>query len=103
MLAKGSGPKVLGNDQVVIHEKLRYKHASDYIFSTWEMGHPVTIQLGAGQIIEGLEFGLVGMRKGELRALIIPPKFSERSEYPDFLHPDSTLYYTIELMEIVRE
>jgi peptidylprolyl isomerase len=40
--------------------------------STWTSGHPFTTQLGKGQLIAGLETGLIGMKVGGRRILAIP-------------------------------
>jgi len=41
------------------------------------------------------------MKVGERRKLIVPPSLSHRSVYPANTPPDATLYYDIELLEIL--
>lgn len=43
---------------------------------------PLTVNLGKGEVIPGLESGMVGMRKGGIRRLIIPANLAY-SKYPD--------------------
>mmetsp|Transcript_9876 Transcript_9876/g.15147 ORF Transcript_9876/g.15147 Transcript_9876/m.15147 type:complete len:230 (-) Transcript_9876:174-863(-) len=43
---------------------------------------PLTIKLGRGEAIPGLESGIVGMRKGGIRRIIIPPELAY-SKFPD--------------------
>jgi FKBP-type peptidyl-prolyl cis-trans isomerase len=43
---------------------------------------PLTINLGKGEVIPGLENGLVGMKKGGIRRLIVPADLAY-SKYPD--------------------
>jgi peptidylprolyl isomerase len=45
---------------------------------------------------------VTGMEEGEIRKLIVPPSLSKRKDYPDYLSPDSTLIYEIELVEITK-
>ncbi len=42
------------------------------------------------------------MEEGEIRKLIVPPSLNKRKDYPDYLSPDSTLIYEIELVEITK-
>jgi FKBP-type peptidyl-prolyl cis-trans isomerase len=43
---------------------------------------PLTIELGKGQAIPGLEAGLVGMRKGGIRRIIVPQELAYNA-FPD--------------------
>lgn len=43
---------------------------------------PLSINLGKGQVIPGLESGIIGMRKGGIRRIIIPADLAY-SKYPD--------------------
>lgn len=49
---------------------------------------PLNIQLGTGQALPGLESGIVGMRKGGIRRIIVPAELAY-SKYPD-LEPQPT-------------
>ncbi len=41
------------------------------------------------------------MKKGEIRKLIVPPSLSKRTGNQTFPHPDSTLIYEVELIDIL--
>lgn len=43
---------------------------------------PLSVNLGRGESIPGLESGIVGMRKGGIRRIIIPPELAY-SKFPD--------------------
>lgn len=51
-------------------------HAKDgkVFTSTWDTKHPITAQLGQGQLLAGLETGLKGMKVGTRRQITIPAK-----------------------------
>ncbi|KAL3925974.1 MAG: hypothetical protein SGILL_000021 [Bacillariaceae sp.] len=52
---------------------------------------PLTIDLGKGQALPGLEAGLVGLRKGGIRRIIVPQDLAY-NKYPDLEpQPTSTL------------
>jgi FKBP-type peptidyl-prolyl cis-trans isomerase len=64
---------------------------------------PFTFQLGAGRVIEGWDEGVVGMRVGGERSLVIPPELA----YGDTgagsaIPPGATLIFEIELLDLDR-
>ena len=63
-------------------------------------GSSLRFVLGDGHVIIGLEQGIIGMKVGGHRRLIIPPKLGYGSEDLGLIPPNSTLIYEIELLEI---
>jgi FKBP-type peptidyl-prolyl cis-trans isomerase FkpA len=61
---------------------------------------PFGFVLGAGGVIEGWERGLVGMKVGGLRRLVIPPSLAYGSTRSGVIPPEATLLFEIELVEI---
>ncbi|KAJ8320759.1 hypothetical protein KUTeg_002346 [Tegillarca granosa] len=57
--------------------------------STYDRDEPLLIQLGMGQVIKGLEKGLLDMCAGEKRKLTIPPRYAYGSK--DMLAPNGKL------------
>jgi FKBP-type peptidyl-prolyl cis-trans isomerase FkpA len=55
--------------------------------------------LGDGQASRGWDVGIVGMRVGGLRRLVVPPElgYGGRPSLPTWIPPNSTLVYEIEL------
>jgi uncharacterized GH25 family protein len=73
------------------------------VFTNLENGKPLEFPLGGNQVIAGVDEGVTGMRAGERRKLIVPPTLGTRTRYQDGLSPEATLYYDVELVEIVKD
>ena len=69
-------------------------------FETSRTGQPLVFTLGAGQLIAGFDQGLVGMKVGGLRRLIIPPSMAYSSNRNGPIPPNATLVFEIELLEV---
>ena len=64
---------------------------------------PLTIQLTRENVIEGWFWGIRGMRKGGIRALVVPPELAYGSTGISGIIPkDATLRFVIELHETKR-
>ena len=102
ILKQGMGATVSSGQEILIHESTRYQNDS-LVFSSRDNGEPLKILVGGNQVIEGLDEGVVGMKVGEVRKLIVPPALSKRTGEVRFPHPDSTLVYEVELIDIVQK
>ena len=61
---------------------------------------PFRFTLGVGQVIEGWDQGIIGMKVGGQRKLIIPPHLGYGDQDMGVIPPNSTLIFNIELIEI---
>ncbi len=62
---------------------------------------PFEFQLGAGQVIPGWDKGIVGMKVGEKKTLVIAPADAYgASGVPGAIPPNSTLIFDVELLGI---
>ena len=69
--------------------------------STEDCTKPLTLRLGAGDVIKGLDEGLVGMKVGGKRRLTIPPELGFGKEGAgDSIPPNATLIYEVELLAV---
>ena len=63
-------------------------------------GAPFSFTLGAGQVIAGWDQGLVGMKVGGRRRLILPPSLAYGSSGSGSIPPNTSLVFDIELIGV---
>jgi len=61
-------------------------------------GRPLSFTLGKGQVIRGLDEGILGMKAGGKRRLVIPPRLAYG--LPSALPADATVVYEVELLSV---
>jgi FKBP-type peptidyl-prolyl cis-trans isomerase FkpA len=61
---------------------------------------PFSFTLGAGQVIKGWDQGVVGMKVGGTRELVIPPSLAYGSTRNGSIPPNATLLFDITLVSI---
>jgi FKBP-type peptidyl-prolyl cis-trans isomerase FkpA len=63
-------------------------------------GTALSFTLGAGQVISGWDQGLLGMKVGGLRRLVIPPSLGYGTTRNGPIPPNATLLFEVELLEV---
>ena len=67
--------------------------------SSKDHGQPFSFALGRGQVIQGWDEGVVGMKVGGRRKLTIPPEMGYGKQgFAGAIPPDSTLIFEVELL-----
>lgn len=68
--------------------------------SSLSRGEPFQFILGSGQVIQGWDRGVVGMKVGGRRILVIPPELAYGDRATGSIPANSTLIFEIELLEV---
>jgi len=71
--------------------------------SSLDSGEPFSFKLGGGEVIEGWDRGVEGMRVGGKRELIIPPELGYGSAgSPPEIPPNAMLDFEIQLLSVKK-
>jgi FKBP-type peptidyl-prolyl cis-trans isomerase len=67
-----------------------------------QFGHvsPFPFTIGAGQVIKGWDEGLIGMKVGGTRELVISPDLGYGNTQVGPIPPDSTLIFQVQLLSV---
>ena len=107
-LVLGIGDEALPGMVCLVHYTgwLYDQHARDHhgrkFDSSHDRGQAFSFPLGGGLVIKGWDRGVVGMRVGGLRRLVIPPAlaYGDRNIGNGTMPPASTLVFEIELLAV---
>lgn len=100
-LRKGKGEETVSRwDTVKAHYVGRYE-TGEIFDSSYKRRKPKRFSMRSSTLIKGWKIGILGMKVGEKRRLIIPPElaFGKKGKF-NSIPPNATLTFDIELMEI---
>ncbi|WP_375756051.1 FKBP-type peptidyl-prolyl cis-trans isomerase [Corallococcus exercitus] len=98
-LVVGTGTEVVNGSRAQVHYTGWLPDGSQ--FDSSRGGTPITVAVGAGRVIEGWDEGLVGMRVGGQRKLVIPSELGYGSRgSPPVIPADSVLVFDVEVVRV---
>ncbi len=97
----GDGAEAKSGDEIEVEYVGVAQSTGQEFDSSWERDEPFSFPLGGGQVIPGWDEGLVGMKEGGRRLLVIPgdQAYGEAGQPPD-IGPNETLVFAVDLVEV---
>jgi peptidylprolyl isomerase len=100
-LATGEGDEAKPGQHVTVHY-VGVAHSSGKEFdASYNRGEPFEFPLGGGQVIQGWDQGVAGMRVGGRRRLTIPPELGYGARGAGgVIKPNETLIFVVDLLGV---
>ena len=102
-LKVGEGEAAADGDAVEVHYTGWLAADGTKFDSSLDKGQPYPVTVGSGGVIQGWDEGLVGMKVGGKRKLVIPPElgYGATGSPPD-IPPDAQLVFDVELLKVQK-
>lgn len=98
-LVKGTGPTVTMSSTVkVVYVGASYKTGKDFTQQTWVAKKATTFPLSG--VVRGFAEGLVGMKVGGRREIVIPPKLGYGNQNYGPIKANETLVFVVDLKAV---
>lgn len=98
-LTVGSGPSPVNGKLVRVHYTGWLTDGTKFD-SSLDHGQPLVFPVGKGMVIPGWDEGVLSMKVGGKRKLIIPPQLGYGAKgSPPVIPPDATLIFEVELLD----
>ena len=97
-LIEGKGPTPQSGEMVVVQYKATLENGQEV--DSYGNGRPSDFYIGVGSLIKGFEDGVMTMKVGGKRRLIVPPHLAYGAEGRPSIPPNSTLIFEVELLGV---
>ena len=99
-LVEGNGAAPQPGQSVVVHYKGALENGQEFD-NSYARETPAVFHIGTGSLIEGWEEGVLTMKVGGKRRLIIPPALAYgQTGKPPTIPPNATLTFEVELLAL---
>lgn len=98
----GTGKKAIGRGETVFVHYTGCLEDGTKFDSSHDRGEPLEFSLGAGLVIPGWDEGIIGMRAGGRRKLIVPPELGYGARGAgSAIPPNAVLIFDIQLLNVM--
>ena len=100
-LKPGDGTEAKAGDTISAHYVGVAHSTGEEFDASWNRGAPLDFRLGVGQVIQGWDQGIVGMKVGGRRKLTIPAHlgYGDRGA-GGAIKPGETLIFVVDLVDV---
>jgi peptidylprolyl isomerase len=100
-ITQGDGPEAQPGQVATVHYVGVSFSTGKEFDASWNRGQPFSFPLGGGQVIAGWDRGVVGMKIGGRRKLVIPPHlgYGDRGA-GNVIKPGETLVFVVDLVGV---
>lgn len=103
-LIAGSGPEVSVGDPIACHYVGVSWSTGEEFDASWNRGKPLEFTAGLGQVIQGWDQGLIGMKEGARRRFEIPPHLAYgENGAGGVIGPNETLIFVVDLVSVNKD
>ena len=97
----GTGTEAKTGKRVHVHYTGWLQSNNQKFDSSLDRGQPFVFELGKGMVIKGWDEGVVGMKEGGKRKLVIPPDLGYGAQGAGgVIPPNATLVFEVELIKV---
>ena len=98
-LSEGTGPAAADGAKLAMNYTVVTWSNKAKLDSSFDRGEPFELNLGAGEVIKGWDQGLVGVKKGGRRLMIIPPDLAY-GQGRQGIAPNETLVFVTDALSV---
>ena len=95
----GNGPSPTPGQTVTVHYTGRLENGTKFDSSV-DRNQPLSFQIGRGTVVKGWDEGVMTMRVGGKRQLVVPPALGYGAAGRPGIPPNATLIFDIELLAV---
>jgi peptidylprolyl isomerase len=101
-LTVGTGATPQAGQTVVVNYRGTLQNGTEFD-SSFKTGKPAEFLIGIGKVIKGWDEGLMTMKVGGKRQLVVPPKLGYGAGGTSNIPPNSTLIFEVELLDVTNQ
>ena len=100
-ITEGDGAEATSGSTVSVHYVGVAHSTGEEFDASYNRGTPLQFRIGVGQVIQGWDEGVEGMKVGGRRQLVIPPHlgYGDRGA-GGVIKPGETLIFVVDLLEV---